>query len=70
MCINHRGFDIFVTEEFLDGADVVTVLEKVGGEGMAKGVATDALGDVGLADSLLEGFLEAAFVQVVADNRA
>jgi hypothetical protein len=34
-----------VAEELLDGADVVTVLQKVGGEGMAEGVAAGTLVD-------------------------
>jgi hypothetical protein len=40
MGINHRGFDILVAEQFLDGADVGVVLQEVSGEGMAKGVTT------------------------------
>jgi hypothetical protein len=47
MGINHRGFDIFVAEEFLDGADVVAVLQEVSGKGVPKGVTTDARGDSG-----------------------
>ena len=35
---DHCGFDIFVSEEFLDGADVVAALQEVGGEGVAEGV--------------------------------
>ena len=38
MRIYHGGFDVFVSEEFLYGADVVAVLEEVGGEGVAEGV--------------------------------
>ena len=38
MGVDHRGFDIFVAEEFLDGADVVAALQEVGGEGVAEGV--------------------------------
>ena len=34
--VDHGGFDIFVAEEYLDGADVVSVLEQVGGVAMAK----------------------------------
>ncbi|ERN41591.1 hypothetical protein KR51_00018100 [Rubidibacter lacunae KORDI 51-2] len=33
--VNHRGFDIFVTEEFLDRADVVAGLQQVGGKAVA-----------------------------------
>jgi hypothetical protein len=68
--VDHGGFDVFVSEQFLDGADVVTVLEQVGGEGVAEGVATDALGDFGVAGSLFDSFLQATFVEVVTDNFA
>lgn len=30
MGINHGGFDIFVTQQLLDGADVVAILQKFG----------------------------------------
>ena len=55
--IDHGGFDVFVAEEFLDGADVVAALEEVGGEGVAEGVATDALRDGCRSHGLFEGFL-------------
>ena len=66
MGVDHGGFDVFVTEEFLDGADVVAVLEKVGCEGMAEGVAADAFGEVGGSYGLFKCFLESAFVEMVA----
>jgi hypothetical protein len=68
--VDHGGFHVFVAEEFLDGADVVAVLEKMGGERVAEGVTTDALGDLSVAGGLFEGFLEAAFVEVIADDLA
>jgi hypothetical protein len=55
--VDHGGFDVFVSEQFLDGADVITVLEEVGSEGVAEGVATDALFDFGKMDGLFDGFL-------------
>jgi len=51
-----------VPEEFLDGADVVSVLEEVSGEG----VTADAFGEVGGSGGLFECFLESAFVEMVA----
>ena len=57
MGINHRGFDIFMTEQFLDGADIVAVLQEVGGKGMAEGVTTNPFCDFGVSDGLLKGFL-------------
>ena len=62
-----RGFGEFirrggVPEEFLDGADVVSVLEDVSGEG----VAADAFGEMGGSGGLFECFLESAVVEMVA----
>ena len=76
--VDHGGFDVFVAEEFLDGADVPsttlrvnsTVLEEVGGETMAKGVGGDRFVYPGGPGGLLDGFLEDAFVYVVAHGFA
>ena len=32
MGVDHGCFDILVTEQFLDGADIVAILQEVGGE--------------------------------------
>jgi len=40
-----------VTQELLDDTDVVIGLQKMGGEGVAEGVGSDALRDVGLSYS-------------------
>src|SRR5688572_14888718 len=45
--VDHRRRDIAVTEELLYGTDVMTALQQVGGEGMAKGVASNAFVDCG-----------------------
>ena len=66
MGIDHCGFDVFVAEEFLDGADVVAILQQVGGEGVAKGMGADALGDASLAGGLFDGFVQTAGVEVRA----
>jgi hypothetical protein len=59
-----------MAQEFLHGADIVTVLEQVGGEAMAEGVASDALVEAGGAGGLADGSLQAAFVQMVAASDA
>ena len=51
--VDYGGFDVAVTEEFLNGADVVAALEEVGGEG----VATDALCNGCRSHGLFKGFL-------------
>lgn len=64
------GFDVFVAEEFLDGADVVAGFEEMGGEGMAEDMRGDMFVDLGGAGRLAHSFLDAAFVEVVAADDA
>ncbi len=40
MRVDHRSLNVFVTQQFLDGAYVVTVLEKMGCKAVTKCVAT------------------------------
>ncbi len=69
MGVNHGGFDIFVAQQFLDGADVVAILQEVGGEAVTKGVATDPLRDPGFLDGLFDRFLDAALVQMISAHQ-
>jgi len=55
-----------VAEKLLDGADVGSGLEQVGGEGVAEGVGADGLGDPGGETGSANGALDDGFVQVVA----
>ena len=45
VCVDHGGFEVAVPEEFLDGANVVAVFQKLGRKGMAEGMAGNPLGD-------------------------
>ena len=47
MGVDHCGADILVTEELLDRADVVTGFQEVSREGVAEGVGSDVLGNLG-----------------------
>ena len=47
MGINHGGFDILMAQEFLNGTDIVVILQKLGGKAMAKSMTTDSLVDTG-----------------------
>jgi hypothetical protein len=38
MCIDHRRSHVFVTQKFLDRADVISILQKMRGKGMAQGM--------------------------------
>ena len=68
--VDHGGRDILVAQELLDGADVVAVLEQVGGEAVAKRVWGDGLGDVGSSGGLAHGPLDQGLVDMVATGLA
>lgn len=70
MGVDHGGFDVFVTEEFLDGSYVVIVLQEMGGEGVAEGVGCDAFVDSSDLLGFAYGALEGSFVDVVAGGLA
>ncbi len=54
---DHRGTDILVIEEFLDGPDVVAVLKQMGPERMTERVAVRGLGEPSFRDSVLHCLL-------------
>ncbi len=66
MGVDHGRCDVGVTEQLLDGADVVAGFEQVGREGVAKGVAGGWLGYAGSLDCGTEAALDHGLVQVVA----
>ena len=51
MGVDHRGLHIAMPKKLLDGSDVGTALEQVGGKAMAKGVAAGRFADPGGSDS-------------------
>ena len=55
-----------MTQELLHGANVITRLEQVRGEGVPQGVRRGRLGDAGVAERPLERTLKSLFVDVVA----
>ena len=65
MGVDHGGFDAAVTEELLDGSDVGAGFEEVGGEGVAEGVASDSLGELGGGGGGADGALSDGLVEVV-----
>jgi hypothetical protein len=67
---DHRGFDVFMVEQLLGGADVIAMFEQVGREGVPERVWTDALGDAGGFGRRTDSFLQAAVIGVVAANDA
>ena len=63
--IDHRGRHVAVAQQLLDRPDVGTVLQQMGGEGVAEGVAAGALGDARTAYRGLHRALQDGFVQVM-----
>lgn len=63
--VHHGGADVLVTEQFLDGPDVVTGLKEVRGERMPECVAPGMLDHTGPADSLLDGLLQNRLVNMM-----
>jgi hypothetical protein len=55
-----------VTQQFLDGSDIVTGFKQVSREGMPQRVATRWLSDPCSSHSLLHRFLNHGFVEVMA----
>ena len=68
--VDHGGFYIFVTEQFLDGANVVSALEKMGGKRMTQGMRGDVLVDLCLAGGFTNGSLDDRFMDVMAARDA
>jgi hypothetical protein len=65
MRVNHRRPDILVPQEFLDGPNVIPVLEEMRGKGVAERVAGRRLGHPSPEDGLPYRPLDDRFVQVV-----
>jgi hypothetical protein len=47
MGIDHRRLDVAMAQKLLDGSNVIGAFEQGSGEGMAEGVASHVLDDVG-----------------------
>jgi len=63
--INHGGLYVFMTEQFLHGADVVPTLKKMRCERMAEGVRCNGFVHLSKAGRLLNSPLEIRLVEVV-----
>jgi hypothetical protein len=68
--INHGRFDVFVPEQLLHGADIVTTLQQMGGKGVTEGVTGDTFFDIGGEGSFPDGLLKTTGTQVMAADYA
>lgn len=66
MSVDHGCLRVFVVEEFLNGSDIITVLKKLRGEGMSKGVGSDGLVEAHREGGLTNGFLQYSSIKMVA----
>ena len=66
MGVDHGGFYVFVPEKLLNSADVVSVLEEVGCEGVTEGVRGNVFVYFGSFCSLFDSFLQVGFMDVMA----
>ena len=64
--VDLSGLDIFVAEEFLHGADVVSRFEQMSGKGVAQGMWPNGFSKADAVCGHANGFLEGTFVQMVA----
>ena len=70
MGIDHGRRNILMSEEFLNGADIVACFQQMSGEAMAEGMTTDGLVGLGSQDCLMDRLLKATLVSVMASNLA
>jgi hypothetical protein len=64
--VDHGGGNIFVSKEFLYGADAVACFEQVRGKGVAEGVAGGVFYDTGFPNSRSNGALERLLVHMMS----
>jgi hypothetical protein len=61
MGIHHRCADIFVSEQFLDRADVRAIFQEMGRKTMAERMTTAAFLKAGALESVFDGLLQHTF---------
>ena len=70
MRVDHRGLDIRMTQQLLDGPQISSRLQKVGGKGMPQRMRGDSFGDACFHSSPLEGLLVVFYVSVMPSDDA
>ena len=68
--VNHRGRDILVAEEFLDGTNIITVLQQMGSKTVPKGMAACRFFDTAGSNGILDGVLKVSLRHVMAASFA
>ncbi len=68
--VDHGRFQAGVPKEFLNNADVVSCLQKMGGKRMAEDVGGGFIGNLRLPDSVIKRSLEIGFMEMEAPQFA
>jgi hypothetical protein len=55
-----------VPEQFLDGSDIIPILQEMGSKTVTEGMAARRFGNVGNADGVPDGVLQVAFGHMMA----
>lgn len=63
--VDHRGRDVFVAEELLDGADIASIFEQMGGERVPEGVAGSPFPDSRVPHRSADGPLHDGLVEMM-----
>jgi len=66
--VDHGGTDVFVPQQLLNGADIVSGFEEVGGKGMTKGVGRNIFADLCTFGGVADRFLDSAGSQMVTEQ--
>jgi len=66
MGIDHGGSKVFMSEQALDGADVVVVFENMGGKAVTKGMGGDMFLDLGELDGAFKSFINCVGGEMMA----
>ena len=62
MSIDHRGADISVPQELLNGSNLIAIFREMRGKGVPKRMASGGPRNTCLEPSLFDGFLQNGFV--------
>ena len=70
MGVNHRGLDVFMTEQVLYGTDVITGGQQVCGKAMAESMRAGMFFDAGGAQRQFESLLQHRFGEMMPPDAA
>jgi len=65
MGIDHGGAHILMAEQFLDGPDIIAILNQVRGKRMPQGMTTGRLGYSGFPGSFFDGLLDNGLMEMM-----